>query len=247
MRPPSAACSIFCRRGKPLHVPLCRPFPAGAGRNRPYSQCTGPSLRPLYDLQRHLPHLFLKKGRGRGRIQSELDITLFASRIAPLLHITKRFAGEEPFDRLPEAITRRWCVCCLSMGSPLSGSPGLPPAAPRMRSSAPPRPEAFNGRRRNREAFILCAALYGGIFKEKSGALEKKRQSRKQYAAETAMKLSDVICGVPISAGEQEEAKRRRELRGPSVFRRGANMPDPSDPKYYRAGKVLSHGAGRLS
>lgn len=27
------------------------------------------------------------------------------------------------------------------------------------------------------------------------------------------MKLSDVICGVPISAGEQEEAKRRRELR----------------------------------
>ena len=44
------------------------------------------------------PTYFLKKGEDAARIQSELDITLFASRIAPLLHITKRFAGEEPFD-----------------------------------------------------------------------------------------------------------------------------------------------------
>ncbi len=31
-------------------------------------------------------------------IDSSLDVTLFARKIAPCLHITKRFAGEEPFD-----------------------------------------------------------------------------------------------------------------------------------------------------
>lgn len=44
------------------------------------------------------PTYFLKEGEDTARIQSELDITLFASRIAPIFHITKRFAGEEPFD-----------------------------------------------------------------------------------------------------------------------------------------------------
>lgn len=44
------------------------------------------------------PTYFLKEGEDAARIQSELDITLFASRIAPIFHITKRFAGEEPFD-----------------------------------------------------------------------------------------------------------------------------------------------------
>lgn len=44
------------------------------------------------------PTYFLKEGEDAAKIQSELDITLFASRIAPLFHITKRFAGEEPFD-----------------------------------------------------------------------------------------------------------------------------------------------------
>lgn len=44
------------------------------------------------------PTYFLKEGEDAARIQSELDITLFASRIAPLFHITRRFAGEEPFD-----------------------------------------------------------------------------------------------------------------------------------------------------
>lgn len=44
------------------------------------------------------PTYFLKEGEDAAGIQSELDITLFASRIAPLFHIKKRFAGEEPFD-----------------------------------------------------------------------------------------------------------------------------------------------------
>lgn len=31
-------------------------------------------------------------------VDSSLDVTLFAHEIAPCLHITKRFVGEEPFD-----------------------------------------------------------------------------------------------------------------------------------------------------
>lgn len=50
------------------------------------------------------PTYFLKEGEDAAAIQSELDITLFASRIAPLFHISKRFAGEEPFD----PVTRKY-------------------------------------------------------------------------------------------------------------------------------------------
>ena len=44
------------------------------------------------------PTYFLKKGEDAAALQSELDIALFAEQIAPVLHITKRFAGEEPLD-----------------------------------------------------------------------------------------------------------------------------------------------------
>lgn len=44
------------------------------------------------------PTYFLKEGEDAAALQSELDITLFARRIAPALHITKRFAGQEPLD-----------------------------------------------------------------------------------------------------------------------------------------------------
>ena len=44
------------------------------------------------------PTYFLKETESPSKIQSELDIMLFAEQIAPLLHIGKRFAGEEPFD-----------------------------------------------------------------------------------------------------------------------------------------------------
>lgn len=44
------------------------------------------------------PTYFLKEGEDAAEIQSALDITLFASRIAPIFGITKRFVGEEPFD-----------------------------------------------------------------------------------------------------------------------------------------------------
>lgn len=44
------------------------------------------------------PTYFLKAGEDAAALQSELDITLFAQCIAPELHITKRFAGQEPQD-----------------------------------------------------------------------------------------------------------------------------------------------------
>lgn len=44
------------------------------------------------------PTYFLKEGEDAAALQSELDVTLFAQCIAPPLHITKRFAGEEPLD-----------------------------------------------------------------------------------------------------------------------------------------------------
>ncbi len=44
------------------------------------------------------PTYFLKSGEDAAVLQSQLDITLFARRIAPALHITRRFAGQEPLD-----------------------------------------------------------------------------------------------------------------------------------------------------
>ena len=44
------------------------------------------------------PTYFLKAGEDAAALQSELDVTLFAQCIAPPLHITKRFAGQEPLD-----------------------------------------------------------------------------------------------------------------------------------------------------
>lgn len=42
------------------------------------------------------PTYFLKKNDSLARIQMELDVALFASRIAPFFGITRRFAGSEP-------------------------------------------------------------------------------------------------------------------------------------------------------
>ncbi|WP_153111065.1 [citrate (pro-3S)-lyase] ligase [Propionivibrio limicola] len=42
------------------------------------------------------PTYFLKKNDPISRIQMELDVTLFASKIAPFFNITKRFVGTEP-------------------------------------------------------------------------------------------------------------------------------------------------------
>ncbi len=50
------------------------------------------------------PTYFLKENEDAARLQSELDAALFARRIAPALHITKRFVGAEPLD----PVTRKY-------------------------------------------------------------------------------------------------------------------------------------------
>lgn len=49
------------------------------------------------------PTYFLKKDDPVARIQMELDVTLFASRIAPFFGITRRFVGTEPNCRLTDS------------------------------------------------------------------------------------------------------------------------------------------------
>jgi [citrate (pro-3S)-lyase] ligase len=46
------------------------------------------------------PTYFLKKDDPAARIQMELDVTLFASRIAPFFGVARRFVGSEPDDPL---------------------------------------------------------------------------------------------------------------------------------------------------
>jgi [citrate (pro-3S)-lyase] ligase len=46
------------------------------------------------------PTYFLKQDDPAARIQMELDVTLFASRIAPFFGVTRRFVGTEPDDPL---------------------------------------------------------------------------------------------------------------------------------------------------
>lgn len=49
------------------------------------------------------PTYFLKEGDPAGAIQMELDLLLFATRIAPHFHIRSRFVGSEPFSRTTAA------------------------------------------------------------------------------------------------------------------------------------------------
>lgn len=70
------------------HLPNVRVYPSG----------------PYMISSATFPTYFLKEGEDAAVIQSALDITLFASRIAPIFGITKRFAGEEPFD----PVTRKY-------------------------------------------------------------------------------------------------------------------------------------------
>ena len=55
------------------------------------------------------PTYFLKAGENVAKLQSELDITLFPQQIAPFLHISIRFAGEEPLDPVTAAYNDAMC------------------------------------------------------------------------------------------------------------------------------------------
>ncbi len=78
----SASVRLRLVREGTAHLPNVRVHPSG---NYIISSATFPTY-------------FLKEGEDAAALQSELDVTLFAQRIASALHITKRFAGEEPLD-----------------------------------------------------------------------------------------------------------------------------------------------------
>lgn len=52
------------------------------------------------------PTYFLKENEDGTKLQVELDITLFSRRIAPALHISVRFAGQEPLDSVTAEYNR---------------------------------------------------------------------------------------------------------------------------------------------
>lgn len=56
------------------------------------------------------PTYFLKENEDAAQLQSELDATLFAKRVAPALHITRRFVGEEPLDPVTAGYNRALAV-----------------------------------------------------------------------------------------------------------------------------------------
>lgn len=53
------------------------------------------------------PAYFIRDEHDVDRVRSDLDIELFRSRIAPALHITKRFVGQEPFSPTTNAYNER--------------------------------------------------------------------------------------------------------------------------------------------
>ena len=53
------------------------------------------------------PAYFIRDERHADAVKADLDVTLFRDRIAPALHITKRFVGEEPFSPTTRAYNER--------------------------------------------------------------------------------------------------------------------------------------------
>ena len=53
------------------------------------------------------PAYFIRDERHADAVKADLDVELFRTRIAPALHITKRFVGEEPFSPTTRAYNER--------------------------------------------------------------------------------------------------------------------------------------------
>lgn len=53
------------------------------------------------------PAYFIRNEQDADRVRADLDIELFRSRIAPALHITRRFVGQEPFSPTTNAYNVR--------------------------------------------------------------------------------------------------------------------------------------------
>ena len=53
------------------------------------------------------PTYFIKDRASTANVQTDLDIAIFTERIAPALHITRRFVGTEPFCPVTRAYNER--------------------------------------------------------------------------------------------------------------------------------------------
>ena len=53
------------------------------------------------------PAYFIRDEEHADKVKADLDVELFRTRIAPALHIKKRFVGEEPFSPTTCAYNRR--------------------------------------------------------------------------------------------------------------------------------------------
>lgn len=85
------------------------------------------------------PTYFLKADEDAATLQSQLDITLFASRIAPALQISKRFAGTEPDDPITAHYNESMRTILPQHGISFCETPryvqnGLPVSASRVRA-----------------------------------------------------------------------------------------------------------------
>lgn len=71
------------------------------------------------------PMYFLGENDDRTRVQAGLDAALFAAHIAPALHITRRFAGEEPFSPATSTYNRALCEVLPAHGIDMTIIPRL--------------------------------------------------------------------------------------------------------------------------
>lgn len=62
------------------------------------------------------PKYFIKEGANAANINADLDLTLFGSRIAPYLNITKRFVGTEPYCEVTNAYNERMKIILPKFG-----------------------------------------------------------------------------------------------------------------------------------
>ena len=53
------------------------------------------------------PAYFIRDEEHADEVRSDIDIGLFAERIAPALNIKKRFVGDEPYSPVTDAYNRR--------------------------------------------------------------------------------------------------------------------------------------------
>ena len=71
------------------------------------------------------PAYFIRDEAHADAVKADLDVELFRSRIAPALHITKRFVGEEPFSPTTRAYNERMKELLPESGITLSEIPRL--------------------------------------------------------------------------------------------------------------------------